>query len=162
MALELDSLSGSLGAEVRGIDLTDLGDSDFTRVREAFLEHHVLLFRDQKLTPEQQIEFGTRWGELFVHPLIPHIEGHPELIGIINLGKKRNLTEIWHSDVSFAERPLLGAKNDGNDPPGPAARSPISSVPRSVPSLRHNSMPSSPSSAAKNKVRSTVPKEKKN
>lgn len=109
MAFELDSLSGTLGAEVRGIDLTDLSESNFANVRSAFLEHHVLLFRDQKLTPEQQVEFGMRWGDLFVHPILPHIDGHPELIAITNLGKKRTLTEVWHSDVTFAEHPPLGS-----------------------------------------------------
>ena len=88
MALEPDSLSGSLGSEVRGIDLSDLGDSDFASVHDAFLEHHVLLFRDQKLSADQLVEFGSRWGTLFVHPILPHIEGHPELIEIANLGKK--------------------------------------------------------------------------
>ncbi|MEE3331163.1 MAG: TauD/TfdA family dioxygenase [Myxococcota bacterium] len=109
MALELDSLSGSLGSEVRGIDLSDLGDSDFASVHDAFLKHHVLLFRDQKLSADQLVEFGSRWGKLFVHPILPHIEGHPELIEIANLGKKRTLTEVWHSDVTFAERPPLGS-----------------------------------------------------
>lgn len=105
MTIESNPLSGSLAAEIRGIDLANLDAAGFGEVRNAFLEHFVLVFRDQKLTPEQQIDFGRRWGELFVHPIVPHLEGYPEIIPITNYGKKRSITEIWHSDVSFSEKP---------------------------------------------------------
>lgn len=109
MAIEIRPLTGNLAAEVLGVDLASLGDSEFARIHAAFLEHHVLAFRDQKLAPEQQIEFGRRFGELFVHPIVPHIEGHPEIIEIANYGKARSITEIWHSDVSFAPEPPMGS-----------------------------------------------------
>jgi taurine dioxygenase len=109
MTLDLSLLSGSLGAEIRGIDLADLGDREFKAIRAALLEYHVLAFRDQKLTPAQQIEFGARWGKLFVHPIVPHIEGYPEIIAIDNHGKKHTITESWHSDVSFSERPPMAS-----------------------------------------------------
>lgn len=105
MTIDPKPLSGSLGAEIRGIDLADLDDADFKAVHAAFLEFHVLVFRDQELTPDQQIAFGRRWGPLFVHPIVPHLEGYPELIPITNRGKKKSITEIWHSDVSFSEEP---------------------------------------------------------
>ena len=105
MTIDPNPLSGSLGAEIRGIDLATLEQADFNGVQAAFLEHHVLVFRDQKLTPKQQIAFGRRWGELYVHPIVPHLEGYPEIIPITNYGKKRAITEIWHSDVSFSEKP---------------------------------------------------------
>ena len=54
MSLETKPLSGSLGAEILGVDLAQLEAPEFGQIREAFLEHHVLVFRDQKLTPEQQ------------------------------------------------------------------------------------------------------------
>lgn len=98
-------LTGTLGAEIRGIDLADLAQSEFEAIRAAFLEHHVLVFRDQKLTPEQQIEFGQRFGSLYVHPIVPHLENHPEIVPITNNGKARSITEYWHSDVSFAPEP---------------------------------------------------------
>jgi taurine dioxygenase len=105
MNVEASPLSGSLGAEIRGIDVTSLGDREFDAVRQAFLDHHVLVLREQKLTPGEQIEFGRRWGELFVHPIVPHLEGYPEILAINNFGKKRTITEVWHSDVSFSEKP---------------------------------------------------------
>ena len=109
MTLDLSLLSGSLGAEIRGVDLAKLEIREFEAIHAALLEHHVLAFRDQKLTPAEQIEFGARWGELFVHPIVPHIEGYPEIIAIDNHGKNHTITEIWHSDVSFSERPPMAS-----------------------------------------------------
>jgi taurine dioxygenase len=109
MPIESVRLAGSLGAEVRGVDVTDLSDSLLAELRRAFLEHHVLVFRDQKLTPEQQIEFGERWGSLHVHPIVPHLPDYPPILQLTNLGKKRTITEHWHSDVSFDATPPLGS-----------------------------------------------------
>jgi len=69
----------------------------------------VLVFREQRLTPEQQIAFGQRFGELHVHPIVPHLDGYPPILAIPNLGKKRTITEIWHSDVTFEEKPPLAS-----------------------------------------------------
>ncbi|HKJ25869.1 MAG TPA: TauD/TfdA family dioxygenase [Myxococcota bacterium] len=109
MTLEVMRLAGSLGAEVHGVDAASLDDASFAALHRAFLEHHVLVLRDQKLTPDQQVEFGRRFGTLYVHPIVPHIAGQPEVIEIANRGKQSSLTEVWHSDVSFAERPPLGS-----------------------------------------------------
>ena len=59
--IELEPLSGLTGAEVHGVDLsTDLSDATVAAIREAFIQHHVLVFRDQRLSPEQQLRFGRR------------------------------------------------------------------------------------------------------
>jgi taurine dioxygenase len=109
MSIQIRRLSGSLGAEVHGVDLANLESPEFERIRAAFLEHHVLAFRDQKLTPAEQIAFGQRWGELYVHPIIPSLAGHPEIVEIANYGKKRSLTEVWHTDVSFDPTPPMAS-----------------------------------------------------
>lgn len=109
MTLTVTPLAGSLGAEIRDCDLAHLEAGEFDRIHEAFLTHHVLAFRDQKLEPEQQIEFGQRWGELYVHPIIPSLKDYEEIVVISNNGKKRNLTEYWHSDVSFDPTPPMAS-----------------------------------------------------
>jgi taurine dioxygenase len=109
MHVDLVRLSGSLGAEVRGVDVADVGETLFDAIRSAFLEHHVLVFRDQKLSPEQQISFGERWGALHVHPIVPHLPGYPPILCIANLGKQRTITEVWHSDVTFEETPPMAS-----------------------------------------------------
>ena len=109
MTLCVTPLAGSLGAEIRDCDLAHLEAGELDRIKEAFLTYHVLAFRDQKLKPQQQIEFGQQWGELYVHPIIPSLTGHNEIVVISNNGKKRNLTEYWHSDVSFDPTPPMAS-----------------------------------------------------
>lgn len=95
--------SGSLGARVDGLDVADpLDDETFRRLQQAFLEHHVLVFRGQSITPDQQLEFARRWGEVFVHPYVPSLEGYP---GVIEIYQMVKITETWHADVTFSERP---------------------------------------------------------
>jgi taurine dioxygenase len=107
--IQVARLAGSLGAEVVGADLADLDEPGFEAVHRAFLEHHVLVFRDQKLSPDQLVAFGRRFGPLFVHPIVPHLDGVPEVIPIRNRGKRYTITEVWHSDVSFSERPPMAS-----------------------------------------------------
>jgi len=109
MTIECTRLSGCLGAEAHGVDLAAIDDATCEQLQRAFLEHHVLVFRDQKLLPEQQIAFGERWGELHIHPIVPHLEGHPPILPIDNHGKRRTITEVWHSDVTFEERPPMAS-----------------------------------------------------
>jgi taurine dioxygenase len=94
--------AGACGAIVTGVDVASVDDDTFEELHDAFLEHHVLAFRDQVLTPEQQLAFASRWGEVFVHPYVPSIEGHP---GIMEIYQMVDITETWHADVTFAERP---------------------------------------------------------
>ncbi len=119
MPLDTVRLSPSLGAEVRGVDVSDVDGALFEAIHRAFLEHHVLLFRDQKLTPEEHIAFGARWGSLHVHPIVPHLPGYPPILVIPNLGKKRAITENWHSDVTFEARPPMGSLLYAREVPEP-------------------------------------------
>ncbi len=109
MRIDIAPQTGSLGAEVRGVDLGHLEPEEFERIQRAFLDHHVLVFRDQKLDPAALVAFGRHFGSLYVHPIVPHLPDHEEVIPIVNRGKRRTITEVWHSDVSFAERPPLAS-----------------------------------------------------
>lgn len=108
-AFSLRRLSGALGAELTGLDLKQLDDVGFKAIHAAFLEHHVLVIRGQELRPEDQIAFGERFGDLHVHPIVPSLPGYPPILPITNAGKQRTVTEIWHSDVSFEERPPMAS-----------------------------------------------------
>ena len=67
-------VTGALGAEILDVDLADeLDNETFAEIHDAFLDHLVLFFRDQHLTPEQHKDFARRFGALHVHPLT---EGH--------------------------------------------------------------------------------------
>lgn len=106
-------LCGALGAEITGIDLSaPLDDETFNRLRQAYLDHLVLLFRDQSLTPERQVAFTRRFGPVEEHPLRSRrgVEGFPEILVLENRpGQPGARNDFWHSDISFAERPPLGS-----------------------------------------------------
>lgn len=106
-----------LGAEIIGIDLAKpLNAADFARVHQAHLDYGVVVFRDQHLTPEQQIAFSRRFGELQIHVLSQFLlANHPEIFIISNIienGQPVGLGDagkFWHSDLSYKDTPSLGS-----------------------------------------------------
>jgi taurine dioxygenase len=104
--IEVKPLAGALGAEIGGIDLRRLGDEAFTEIRAAWLEHLVVFFRDQKITPEEQIAFAERFGAIHYHPFMKGIDEHPEILEIVKeQGDTRAFGEVWHTDQMFSPRP---------------------------------------------------------
>jgi taurine dioxygenase len=101
--------SGALGAEIRGVDLSqELDDQTFAEIRDAFLEHLVIFFRDQHITPAQHVEFTERFGPVESHPLGSRsgLDDMPQVMVLEN--KPGNLgprNDFWHSDISFGEVP---------------------------------------------------------
>jgi len=108
--LSLLPLSPTIGAEISGVDLREpLDDETFSEVRRAFLDYKVIFFRDQDVTAEQHVAFARRFGELELHPFLPHAEGCPEVVVFAKDERVRGVENIWHSDVSWREAPALGA-----------------------------------------------------
>ncbi len=111
MMIMVEPVSGSLGAVVRGVDLSEpLDESMLAEIKKAFLAHHVLFFYDQDLSPEAQLRVARYFGELDTHPFVEGTEAHPEVIEIITEPDDRlNFGGGWHSDVTFLEEPDLGS-----------------------------------------------------
>lgn len=108
--IDVRPLTRHIGAEVSGVDLSRLDDETFAEIHDAWMQHVVLFFRDQKLTHEQHLAFGQRFGDLHVHPVSPGPEGYPELLPI-HADKNSNYAAGtgWHSDVSCDEEPPMGS-----------------------------------------------------
>lgn len=104
-------LAGAIGAEIAGVDLSrPLDNVRWAAVHQAFLDHQVIFFRDQTLTPDQLKAFARRFGELDIHPQYKPIDGHPEVLEFLkDVDATKNVGGIWHSDVTFYERPALGS-----------------------------------------------------
>jgi taurine dioxygenase len=102
-------LTTVLGAEVSGVDLASPLDAPaIAAIRDALLEHKVLLFRKQSLDPTTQARLASRFGELTpAHPVEPSVEGHPEILSLDSDDGAR--ADVWHSDLTFQESPPLGA-----------------------------------------------------
>ena len=106
-----------LGAEVIGLDLSlPLATADLARLHRAHLDHHVLVFRDQHITPAQQVAFSRHFGALQIHVLRNfQLPEQPEVLVISNIqqdGKPVGLGDaghFWHSDLSYKETPSLGS-----------------------------------------------------
>jgi taurine dioxygenase len=96
--------AGALGALVTGVDLgTPVDDATFGLVHDAFLENLVICIRGQAhITPEDQLAFAARWGEISVHPYVPSIEGYP---GMMRIYDPNPVTTTWHADTTHIATP---------------------------------------------------------
>ncbi|MDQ3107906.1 MAG: TauD/TfdA family dioxygenase [Actinomycetota bacterium] len=110
-ALTVDPVSGNIGAEIGGVDLSEpLDDATVAAIRRAFLDHHVVFFRDQDLSPDTLRQFGRQFGELDTHPFVEGMDSHPEVIEVVTEPDDRfNFGGGWHTDVTFLEEPDLGS-----------------------------------------------------
>ena len=120
--LDLTPLSGTIGSEIRGVDLSrPLSDEEVAAIRAVLLERKVVFFPGQHLDADQHIAFAQAFGEVTeAHPVIPGIESHPEVFEIdySEAGRlydyygdisNRARGIAWHTDVTFVERPPLGS-----------------------------------------------------
>ena len=94
------------GAEVSEVALTaDLTDEQLADLTAALARHEVLVFREQQITAQQQLDFGRRLGELVVSPFSPNADDAPELI-ILDYGvDNKPRTDIWHADETYRPEP---------------------------------------------------------
>ena len=110
MTLEAHPIAGTLGAEIRGVDLsTRLPEATASAIESALYEHKVIFFRGQSLTPDQHVAFSRQLGPVFTdHPAyLPTLEGHPEIVVLD--GQEGGRANLWHSDVSISPKPPMGS-----------------------------------------------------
>ena len=116
MTIEIIPQSGALGAEVRGIDLAKpLDNAKAETIHRAFLDHQVIFFRDQNVSPTQFLEFAHRFGEPAEYPFAAGLPECPLVTKIVKAETETfNFGGEWHSDTSYTETPpqatLLHAK----------------------------------------------------
>lgn len=115
--ITVEPLTGTLGAIIHGADLTrPQTEQEVADVRTALLGHRVIFFRDQHITPSQQVEFARNLGELTpAHPLVGGLDHeHPEVLeldsadyplGVGSRGKGTSYNNRWHTDVTFSATP---------------------------------------------------------
>ena len=104
-------IAGALGAELHGVDLTQALTTDLQQaIRAALLQHQVIFFRDQDLSPEQFMTFAHALGQPVEYPFVKGLEGFPCVIEVKKLEhEKVNFGGIWHSDTTYLERPPMGS-----------------------------------------------------
>jgi taurine dioxygenase len=112
--IETRPLTGRFGAEIFGADLSQPVSPELHReINQALLEHGVIFFRDQDVTPEQHIAFGRLFGKLDIHPYIPHLEGYPEIIQLGGTtpgpGPYARNSNVWHTDLTYRQEPPMAS-----------------------------------------------------
>jgi taurine dioxygenase len=106
----------ALGAEVRGVDLRALDHTAFAAIRQAWLDHQVLLIRGQQISDDDLIAFSRRFGELDQAPVQENgrrfVEGHTEIYVVSNvvedgvaIGSLGSGEAVWHTDMSYLADP---------------------------------------------------------
>ena len=105
--LDVERLTGSLGAEVRGVSLAEAGPAEAEHIHSLLMDHQVLFFPDQFLSPDAHIAFGRNFGELEGHPNLGATSEHPEIFEL--RGSEGAVADEWHSDLSCQARPSVMA-----------------------------------------------------
>ena len=104
--LTISPLSGALGAEIAHADLAQLDDAGFAAIHAAFLDHQMLVFRDQRLTPAEYAALARRFGQPDIYPFAKGLEGHPEITMIVKEAhQSSNFGGMWHSDTTYKLKP---------------------------------------------------------
>ena len=102
-------ISGSIGAELHGVDLGgELSDQTIAAIRQALLDHLVIFFRDQDLPPARFLAFARRFGTPIEYPFVKGIDGFPEIINVAKLEHETvNFGGVWHSDTTYLNEPPM-------------------------------------------------------
>jgi taurine dioxygenase len=117
MSVKISPTGAALGAEISGVDLArHLDDASFAAIERAYSDHGVIFFRDQHITPVQQVAFTRRFGEIEFNIFGERwsVPGSPEIVVVSNVTKDgrpigiRRAGENWHSDMCYAARPPRG------------------------------------------------------
>ncbi|GGK35257.1 TauD/TfdA dioxygenase family protein [Nocardia camponoti] len=103
-------VGATLGAEISGVDLTVEQPAEvIAEITQALHDYKVLFFRDQPLTPAQHVRFARGFGELEIHPALAASADQPELVRFEKGDNMVGVENAWHHDVTWRERPSLGA-----------------------------------------------------
>jgi taurine dioxygenase len=108
--MQVKRYSAGCGAVVTGVDLARFSDVEKHELWKAFLEHGVLFFEGQTLTPEDHIAFAKRLGSIVVNKFFPENTAHPEIAEVRKEKEQRtNIGGGWHADHSYDDAPALGS-----------------------------------------------------
>ncbi|MEZ5560640.1 MAG: taurine dioxygenase [Pseudomonadales bacterium] len=105
--MQVQKAAGALGAFVKQVSLADAAQSDalFDDVHGALLEHQVLFFRDQDISPQDYQAFARRFGQVEGHPAYPTVAGAPDVQILESTPENPSKIEVWHTDMTFRPAP---------------------------------------------------------
>ena len=102
-------LAGAVGAEITGLNLAAGADASLiAALRATWLEHGMIVMRNQPLPPADFQKLAERFGEVMEYPFVQGLEGHPLITPILKLPHERhNFGGVWHTDTAYLEEPPM-------------------------------------------------------
>ncbi len=109
--IDVRPVNGALGAEIEGVSLSEPLDNEvILEIRQAFLDHLVVFFHDQKLTPQEQLSFARQFGEPMKYPQLKGLPDCPLVTAVIKLEHEDiNFGGVWHSDTTYLDYPPMAS-----------------------------------------------------
>ena len=109
--INVHPIAGALGAELSGVDLAKpLEEEVESEIRQAFLDHLVIFFRGQDITPQQELAFAQLFGEPIEYPQLKGLPDFPLITEVVKLeNEKVNFGGVWHSDTVYLENPPIAS-----------------------------------------------------
>ncbi len=108
--IQVRPLTPTIGAEIEGVDLrTALAEDEVEVIRQALLDHLVIFFRGQDITPDQQVAFAQHFGEISIPPILPKSDLRPEVMVLDQMSPRDEGGDNWHSDNTFMAEPPMGS-----------------------------------------------------
>ena len=99
-----------MGAEIHGVDIKKLSNSQFSSIRDAFVKYGLIFFREQSITPDQHIEFAERWGEININRFFAKVDGYDQIAEVLKEeDQELNIGGAWHTDHSYDDVPAMGS-----------------------------------------------------
>ena len=108
--MNIKAFSAGCGAMVSGVQLADANDEQIGAIRQAFVTHGVIFFREQSLSPEQHLVFARRMGDIVVNKFFMPLADFPEIAEVRKeKNQQMNIGGGWHTDHSYDVEPALGS-----------------------------------------------------
>jgi taurine dioxygenase len=99
-----------MGAEITGLDLAkeDFKSRLIDDIRAVWLEHHLLVIRDQNLPPQRQLALARAIGEPDIYPFLDGLDGFPEITSVLKREDETvNFGGVWHTDTIYQDKPPM-------------------------------------------------------
>ena len=108
--MTITPMSPAVGALIGNVDLAQVTDEQFQAIRQAYVDHGVIFFREQNLTPDQHIEWAERWSDINVNRFFKAVDTHPRIAEVRKEPDQvLNIGTHWHTDHSYDQVPAMGS-----------------------------------------------------
>ena len=108
--INVKPLSGNVGAEIDGVNLKKISKEQFKEIKIVFGKYGVIFFRNQNLSPEEEIIFAELWGEININRFFTNLEGYPKIALVSKEpDQKQNIGGAWHTDHTYDLEPAMGS-----------------------------------------------------